>query len=260
MELLIYLIIGILSGLIGGLLGIGGGAIIVPSLVSIFSYLHFPKDTVMHAAIGTSLATTAVNSFFSAYLHNKNLGITWDFVRKILPGIILGALLGSFIATLLSSRWLEILFGFFAIWIALRFFNPKFRKSNIPLSLSWIKISSLGLIIAIFSNLVGVGGGVFMIPLLTFCHFSPKKIVGTSASISCLISVLGTSFFLYQTQRADTSGYGYIHLQAFLGITLGSLLSISYGVQLTKTLPYPIISKIFATLMLITGIVMFIGR
>lgn len=254
MIILMYLITGVISGLIGGLLGIGGGSIVVPSLVFIYTYLSFPKESIMHIAIGTSLATTMINSLISAYLHNKSKGVAFPFLRHIILGTFFGALLGSFIATILSSRWLEIIFAFFAFGIAIRFFRPILKKNSSPYPLSPMQITISGLIIAVIANLVGVGGGIFMIPFLTFCCFPSEKIIGTSASVSFLISFFGVSFFLLK------GNYTYINFTSLLWITIGSLFSIHYGVRLAKTLSYSIISKIFATLMLLTAIIMFMGR
>jgi len=252
--ILLYLLVGIVSGLIGGLLGIGGGSIIVPSLVYIFSYLCFPRETIMHVAIGTSLAATAINSLLSAYLHSRSQGVSWGFLRKILPGIFFGALFGSFIAILLSTRWLEILFAFFAFGIALRFFRLPIKKTSFSTSLSSLQIALVGLVTGIISNLVGVGGGIFMIPLLTFSRFPSEKIFGTSASVSFLISLFGISFFLLK------EGFSCIHFPSLLWITIGGLCSVRYGAHLTKVLPYKTISKVFATLMLLTGLLMLFGR
>ncbi len=71
LSIVIYAAIGIVAGIIGGLLGIGGGAIIVPSLVATFSYFGFPQIYVMHLAIGTSLAAMVINAFAAARAHHK---------------------------------------------------------------------------------------------------------------------------------------------------------------------------------------------
>ena len=70
-ALLAFIAIGIFSGIIGGLLGIGGGAITVPALLFVFSFLDFSADTSIRLAIGTSLASMVINTFSSMYYHKK---------------------------------------------------------------------------------------------------------------------------------------------------------------------------------------------
>jgi uncharacterized membrane protein YfcA len=254
MLIIAYVFLGLLSGLVGGLFGIGGGVIVVPALAFLFSYAGMPKESLMHIAIGTSLATTSINSLFSSYLHSRHNGISWGFLRQILPGLVIGALCGSFLTTILSSRYLEIFFALFAFWVGIRFLKKTSHTSNLTVKLSFLQISAIGLCVAVFSNLVGIGGGIFMIPLFTFLRFPTPKVIGTSASVSFLISIFGTIFFLYK------GGSALINWHTFCWIAFGSLFSIAYGVYLTRSLPYRIISIIFAFLMLCTGFIMLIGK
>lgn len=96
--LLLFALVGVGAGLIGGLLGISGGLVTVPSLLFIFTYMGFPPDYVMHSAIGTSLASMVINALSSTVAHNQQGGVIWPLVKKLIPGLILGSILGAFIA------------------------------------------------------------------------------------------------------------------------------------------------------------------
>src|SRR5947209_8566237 len=120
---MIYLIIGIFSGTLAGLLGVGGGIIVVPALAVVF--LHVAKISsiyVMHMAVGTSLAVMIVTMVSALLAYQKRGSVRWDLVRKLLPGLIVGAILGALIAHDLSSQYLRIFFGCFLFFAAFRLF------------------------------------------------------------------------------------------------------------------------------------------
>ena len=82
MELLTYLISGAVAGLMAGLLGIGGGLVIVPALALLFLHQGFSADTVMHYAVGTSLATIIPTSISSLLAHQRRGSVHWPVVRS----------------------------------------------------------------------------------------------------------------------------------------------------------------------------------
>lgn len=257
--ILSYIATGTLAGIIGGLLGIGGGVIIVPALLFLFSFLDFPKESLMHIAIVTSLACTTINSFAASYFHNKKRHIDWVVIYKIIPGIVIGSILGSLIADDTSDALLQVLFGVFLLCIALQFIifkQPKELKTTIyPTMLTF---SGWGSLVSCLSNLLGIGGGVFMIPLLNLYHLQTRKIIGTSSFLSFCISLLGTLFFVYKAHISTPESPSYIYLPAFIIVGVSGTLSAFYGVKLAQTLSIPAIRKIFAISMFALGIYMII--
>ena len=111
MEYVFYLGLGAVSGLISGLFGLGGGAIIVPLLIFAFAAQGISPEIATHLAIGTSLATIVITSLSSIYTHHQKDAIRWDLVIRIAPGIILGSRFDSsgmlFSATMLQMRSLS---------------------------------------------------------------------------------------------------------------------------------------------------------
>ena len=118
MELIIYLLIGAMAGFAAGLFGVGGGLIIVPILYIVFTQLHYDPSVIMHLAIGTSLATIIVTSISSVSAHHKRGAVMWDVFRNLAPGLALGSFLGAGIADYMSGQGLQLLIGFFAVWVA----------------------------------------------------------------------------------------------------------------------------------------------
>ncbi len=92
-----FVIAGAFAGVSAGLFGVGGGMIIVPALVWIFTAYHFSPEVVTHLAIGTSLATIVVTSISSLTAHNKRGGVRWEVWRKMALGLVIGSLVGALV-------------------------------------------------------------------------------------------------------------------------------------------------------------------
>ena len=97
-ELIAYLAIGALSGVLAGLFGVGGGAVMVPALMLLFGALGIGGDWMAHLAVGTSLATIIGTGAASTLAHHRRGGVRWDIVRPLAPGIVVGALAGAVLA------------------------------------------------------------------------------------------------------------------------------------------------------------------
>jgi uncharacterized membrane protein YfcA len=253
-----YLLIGLISGTLGALLGIGGGSITVPSLLLLFSLGTFPELHIMHMAIGTSLAAMVLNTFFATYFHNKRRSVNWFIVRKSVLGIVFGSFIGAGIAKNVSSDLLKTFFGFFACFIGVTFIKSARvspQRNTLPSLGIWTGISTG---IAALSNLLGIGGGFLMVPSLLYFHTPEKKAIGTSCATSGLISLGGAIgyFLASQSQECISGCLGYIYFPAFLFISLGSLFSSFYGVKLAHSLSSILLRKIFAVTMICIGLLM----
>src|SRR5262245_8613104 len=124
----IYIIVGIPVGFLAGLLGVGGGIVIVPTLTFCFAALHFPAEFALHTAIGTSLACIVFGSVSSLRAHHSHNAVDWRVVRQFSPGVIAGTFLGAKIAVHIPTRPLKIFFVcflFFAATQALLSIKPK---------------------------------------------------------------------------------------------------------------------------------------
>ncbi len=87
MDILSLLLLGVIAGTVAGLLGVGGGIVIVPMLVWIFGqFPEIPAASLMHIAIGTSLATIVITSLSSIIAHQRHKAVQWfrglSFLKK----------------------------------------------------------------------------------------------------------------------------------------------------------------------------------
>jgi uncharacterized membrane protein YfcA len=108
-----YPLLGLVVGFLAGLLGIGGGSIIVPMLVTFFLAQGFLHEQVLHMALGTSMATILFTSISSLRAHHARGAVNWEIVRKIAPGILAGTFFGAFIASRLNTVPLAVFFACF---------------------------------------------------------------------------------------------------------------------------------------------------
>ena len=116
--LLGYVVLGAVAGFFAGLLGVGGGAIMVPVLALMFAAQGFPETHLMHLALGTSMAAIVFTSIASLRAHHGHGAVRWPIVRIITPGILLGTFLGAQFASLIPTRPLAIFFTVFMSYVA----------------------------------------------------------------------------------------------------------------------------------------------
>jgi uncharacterized protein len=259
--LISYFILGSCAGFLSGLFGIGGGLVVVPGLTILFAWQHFPPEIIMHLAAGTSLAVMIFTAARSLLAHLKRGAVIWPIYKKLLPGVILGAVGGALLAYRLHSRILMIVFAVFVLLMALRMFFIKslsFDQHRLPGPLG---MTFAGLTIGGKSGLLGLGGGAITIPFLTYCEVSMRQAVAVSVAISLTIGVIGTLMFIITgsfSALAPSKTFGYIYWPAVLVVMMGSLLFSPIGVRLSHSLPTAILKQFFAIFLFVVGIRMLI--
>ena len=126
--IIIFLLTGVISGFIAGLLGVGGGIIIVPISYFILLYLDYSPVYAMHVAIASSLGIICFTSISSIRSHLKLGNVNRSILKRWVPGIIIGSILGSYCASIISGKILVNIFIFLAFLIAL---NMAFQRDPI---------------------------------------------------------------------------------------------------------------------------------
>ena len=260
-EFLLFLFTGVFTGILSGLLGVGGGLVIVPILLILLGQQGFPHEYLMHVALGTSLATIIFTSLMSARAHHRHGNVNWPVVWRITPGIIAGTLFGAWLAGQLDATSLKIVFIVFVFYVGtqllLNLAPPPSRA--LPGSLG---IFSAGSVIGTFSSLVGIGGGTLTVPFLVFCNTHMRNAVGTSAAVGFPIAIAGTVGYVatgWHTANLPPYCLGFIYLPAVAGITLTSMLTAATGAKLAQTLPAPTLKKLFALLLYGLGLKMLLS-
>ena len=187
------ILIGICAGFASGLLGVGGGFLIVPLQFFLLKYIGVEPDLAILISFGTSLAIIIPTSLSGAYRHTRTMdNIIEPGIRLGIFGII-GGLIGGFVASALPSRVLEIIFGCLLLFIAVNNIiniNKEREDARIPFNLFTAAV--IGLLVGFSSGLLGVGGGIFLIAILTaLLGFSMIEAIGTSSIFICLTGLVG---------------------------------------------------------------------
>lgn len=256
-ELLIYLGFGSIAGILSGLFGIGGGVVIVPFLAVWFQSLHFPENTIMLMAVATSLATIVATSISAVVAHHRRGAIAWPTVRKLTPGLFVGAICGSLIARFLPVAVFKLFFGFFMLQIAIRMLLPKQIKSEAPISMTRGRLIQTSLLIGTVSSILGIGGGTLSVPFLSRCGCNMRQAVAISSASGFPIALAGVAAYialgLHKTGVPSPS-LGYVYLPAFSGIVSSSVLFAPLGAYFAHNLPVAALKRCFAVVMFVVGL------
>lgn len=252
----ICLALGAFVGFMAGLLGIGGGLIVVPALLYILPSVGISSSQLPHIAIATSLAAIILTSISSARAHHKRGNIPWSLFKSMLPGLVLGALASGFIAERIPADTLQRGFAIFVILMTIQMVYPFKTESNRQLPNAFVLFIASAFI-AVLAGLTGIGGGVLVVPFLTFYGLQMRQAVGFSAAMGFLISLSGSFGYIIAGMDAPELPYGtvgFIYLPALFGLIITSIFMAPVGVKAASTLPTPVLKKIFALLLLCVGL------
>ncbi len=258
MELIIFLAIGALAGFAAGLFGVGGGTIIVPLLFIVFTQMDYSPDVIMHLALGTSLATIIVTSISSLMAHHKNGAVIWPVFKNLAAPMAIGCFWGAGLAGWLSGVQLQLIVGVFLIWVAYTMFaGAKEVVDSTKILPSSAKQVMAGSVIGGASAIFGIGGGSLTVPYLTRYGVGMQKAVGTSAACGLPIAIagaLGFMIFGVNQQVNIPNTIGFVHIYAFLGISVMSFFTAKLGAKVAHALSPQILKQCFAVLLVIVGI------
>lgn len=251
----VYLGVGAVAGVLAGLLGIGGGLVIVPMLVFCFRWQALPPDSIMHIALGTSMASIIFTSVSSFMAHHRRGAVYWEVVRRIVPGILLGTFLGTIVAARLSTGFLQGFFSFFLYYVAVQMLWDKKPKPSRSLP-GPVGMFGAGNVIGVVSSLVGIGGGTLSVPFMMWCNIPVHRAIGTSAAIGFPIAIAGTLGYIVNGWNAvdpPLHSVGYIYLPALVGLVGASVLTAPLGAGLAHSLPVVRLKRVFAVLLLLVA-------
>ncbi len=252
----LYLALGAFAGTLAGLFGIGGGLVIVPVLIFSFGMQGISSEIAAHLAVGTSLATIVFTSVSSIRSHYLKGAVRLDLFRPMVVGILVGAVLGAWTASLLAGPVLELIIGVFVILVGVKMLlgiNPRHERP-VPGKGS---MAAAGGVIGWASAIFGIGGGTLTVPFLSWRSVPMQQAVATSAACGLPIALAGTATNLFTgLGRPELPEYsvGFVYLPALLGIVLTSVLFARFGAILAHRLDEKPLKRLFAVLLLVVGV------
>lgn len=246
--------LGAVTGVIAGLLGVGGGIVLVPAFFYIFDKLGFGSDQLMQVCIGTSAATIVVTSVRSVLLHNKKGAVDWQILKDWALFIALGAFCGMLTTYFLSTTALKAIFGALAMIAGLymAFGKAEWRLGSAMPQNPLRAVE--GFILAFCSALMGIGGGTFGVPLMTLYSLPIHRAVATAAGFGLLISVPSLVGFLFMSvPHAPPFSIGAVNLPAFAIIIPMTLFTTPLGVRLAHAMNPKPLKRAFAIFIILVG-------
>lgn len=252
MEIIAYLAIGAFAGVAAGLLGIGGGLIIMPLLLVVFTWdSAVPFAAQAHVAVATSLATIIFTALSAIWAQQQKKAIDWSLFWLLLPGMLLGSYFGAWFATWLPRTPLLILFSFFMFLVGVKMWTG-WQPKNYQPSFSLKERLPIGFVIGTISSIVGIGGGTMTVPYLSLSKMRIQNAIAVSSALGFPIAISGTLGFYFNTTTSVENmpqSWGYIYLPAFLSIIVVSMFTARLGVHWSHQLDKRVLQKIFACLL-----------
>ena len=252
---LFYPLLGLFSGFLAGLLGIGGGLVIVPCLLVLFPHQGLRAAVITHSAIATSLATVLVTSLIASFSHHRHGTVEWSIFRKMAPALLSGAIAGAIITTYLPGEILRVIFGLFALAIAVQMalgLQPPVH-GYIP---GTSRLTAISLAIGLTSALVGIGGGIMTVPFLRWSNLIMNRAVATSSACGFPIAA-GACIGFSLVSKIDPGGLfvnNAIYWPAAIGIALASVVAVPFGAYLTHRINTLVLTRIFALALAFVGL------
>ena len=252
--------IGIVAGFASGLLGVGGGFLMVPLQYFLLTSSGVNPDLAMMVSLGTSLAIIIPTASSGAYEHQKK---NRDIVR---PGMLLGVfgIFGSFcgglLANVVPSDILRFIFGILLFIVAVDMLVGFKREGN-GTRVPFTKFTAMafGISIGLISGLLGVGGGVFAVPLLSILFgFTLREAIGTSSIFIAITAIGGVISYIISGYGVNPMPYslGYVSLVNWFAILIFSVPMARIGAKSAYKLPEKRLKQVFAVILFYMGIKM----
>lgn len=230
---------GVISGLLAGMFGIGGGAVLVPVFYQIFGLFGVDDVVRMHLSVGSSLAIIVPTALRSYQAHREKGAVDDQLLRTFIISVPAGVIAASLSAAYISSSELRILFTVFTLLFGFRllFNRDNWRLGNVIPGNPWRSI--IGFVMGYFSTLLGIGGGIMNNTFMSLYGRPIHQAVATSAGVGVLIAIPGTLGYIWAgwgNPLLPPASTGFINWIAVLLIIPIALIVTPYGVQIAHRL------------------------
>lgn len=261
------LAVGLLAGAASGLIGIGGGAVMVPFL---YFFLAHPTLSGVEIVTGqqavvahaTSLLVIVPISLRGALLYSRQGLVEWPAVWRMGLASVVTAVLGARVAVVAPGELLKVGFGIFLLVVAARLLWGGSRSAS-DRGVEGVSVPSTGrallggAAVGFFSALLGVGGGLVAIPVLLYWLHTPiRRVTGTSLALITFTAVTGVTAYVVSGVALGSEAGGaltYFHLPASLALAAGALVAVPLGARIQFALPTHALRRVFAIVFLLLG-------
>ena len=272
MGQLIALVVGLLAagavtGMLAGVFGVGGGAIIVPVLYELFRLQGVPEDVRMPLAVGTSLAVIIPTSIRSFRAHQRKGAVDMSILKAWALPVVLGVIGGSFVARYAPPDLFKIVFVIVAGASAIRLLFGRDSWKLGDTMPGGIIMKAYGLLIGVLSSLMGIGGGQLSNLFMTFYGRPIHQAVATSSGLGVLISIPGAVGYIYAgwpkmglvPPVLPPFSIGYVSLIGMVLLIPTSIIAAPLGVTLAHRLSKRKLETAFGIFLLLVCLRFLVG-
>jgi uncharacterized protein len=250
-----YFALGAFAGFLAGLLGVGGGMTMVPVLTMMFIAQGHPYGTLMQVVLATAMASICFTSLSSARAHHGNGNVRWDIVKALVPGALLGTLLGTTVLSQLPTQLVKAGFGLFMVYAATKMLYSASQKQEAGRAMPGpAGMFSFSLVLGGISAMLGAGGAFLSVPFMNARGVNARQAIGTSAALGVPIALFATVGYIingWRVPNLPTPHLGYIFLPALGVIVLASIFTAPLGAKFAQRLPVFTLKMVFAGLLYI---------
>jgi uncharacterized membrane protein YfcA len=257
-NIIILLAAGVVAGFTGGLIGLGGAFLMTPVQFFVYTRMGLPEDAAIMTAFGTSLLVVLTTAISGAWQHHRKGAVMWR-VAVIMGGSgLLFSYAGSTIATHVPGAVLKIIFGSIAILACFRMLIATRESADSEqVTNPWLWIA-WAVPVGLLAGLLGVGGGVIMIPVLVLAlKFKIHNAVANSLAIMIFSSLGGiVGYIVNGAGVPDRLPYslGYVNLPSWLLLAAPSAVMAQVGAVVAHRINRKVLMYIFIVIMLYIGL------
>jgi uncharacterized membrane protein YfcA len=232
---------GVVTGILAGLFGIGGGAVIVPVLYEVFRILGVPDDVRMQLCVGTSLAIIVPTTIRSYLAHRAKGAVLHEVVRAWSVPAVVGVGVGSIVAAFAPSAVFKLAFVAIAAFVGGKFLFGRETWRIADQLPGRAAMTAYGLVVGLASSLMGVSGGSVSNIIQSLYGIPIHSAVATSAGLGVPITIAGTLGYVlagwpHQAMLPPLS-LGFVSLVGVAVMAPVSSLTASYGARLAHATP-----------------------
>lgn len=257
LDLVAAAIIGLIAGLIGGLAGIGGSVIMLPGMAWAFGYPD-GDYTRHHLYMAAAMVVNVVVSVPAAFRHHREKAIQFDVLKRLLPPMLIGVVSGVLVSNLMDGRWLKILLAVFIVVYCINNLGRIARRHNESHEAALVQRSNAAIVIAIgtfvgfTAGLLGLGGGVLLVPLLQMAaRLKLRHAIATSSAVLGVSALVGAMLKVGTLHLHGLSMTDALLLSAAMAPT--AFIGARLGAPLTHKLPIMWVRIVITALLLVAA-------
>jgi len=251
----------VIVGFMAGLFGIGGGLLMVPILFYLYSFVGIEQTFVMHLALGTSFSIIIPTSIISTMTHMKFKAVDFSIVKTFGVFVVIGVVFGTIFAVSLKTSSLVLLFSIMTMIVAIYFLMEKEKVNPKPRQINLIYRVICGFLSGFLSAPMGIGGGVFNVPIFKIFGYSIPVAIGSSAAIGFLTALTGAIGFAVSGNFLNINiplSLGFINIPTFLIFVPITAVMAKIGARTVHKVNKKLLGKLFGVYLFIVACRLFL--